>query len=47
MVRINYKKCKNGVDLEILNSFSDIGATIAEIFGVKISNGESFLNKIL
>lgn len=41
------KNCKNGVDLGILNSFSDIGATIAEIFGVKISNGESFLNKIL
>ncbi|MGB9750057.1 MAG: phosphopentomutase [Caldisericia bacterium] len=30
-----------------LNKFSDLGATIADIFGLKTINGKSFLNKII
>lgn len=30
-----------------INKFSDLGATIAEIFGLKTLNGRSFLNKII
>lgn len=30
-----------------LNKFSDLGATVAEIFGLKTINGKSFLNKII
>ncbi|MBI1910477.1 MAG: phosphopentomutase [Deltaproteobacteria bacterium] len=42
------KKIKSGVDLGTRQTFSDLGQTIAEIFGVgKISNGISFLPDIL
>ena len=37
-----------GVNLGILNSFSDIGATVLDLLGVKTSlNGTSFINKII
>ncbi len=35
------------VNLGIRETFSDIGQTIAENFGLKIKNGESFLNKLI
>lgn len=42
------EKIKNGVNLGTLRSFANIGATIADYFGVKADiKGESFLNKIL
>lgn len=41
------KKLKNNGYIEELNSFSDIGATIADNFSVKSPNGNSFLNKII
>ena len=40
------KKFKNNGYIDELNSFSDIGATIADNFNVKSPHGESFLNKI-
>lgn len=40
------KKAKSNINLGILESFADIGATIGENFGVKISNGKSFLEEI-
>ena len=40
------KKFKNNGYINELNSFSDIGATIADNFNVKSPHGESFLNKI-
>lgn len=40
------KKFKNNGYIDELNSFSDIGATIADNFSVKSPHGESFLNKI-
>ena len=38
---------KSNVNLGTGSSFSDIGATIADNFGVKLQNGTSFLNKII
>lgn len=40
------KSAKNGVSLGTRQSLSDIGQTIAENFGVKIADGESFLGDI-
>lgn len=40
------KKIKDNNYINI-NKFSDLGATIAEIFGLKTLNGRSFLNKII
>jgi phosphopentomutase len=41
------KSIKKGVNLGTRKSFSDVGKTIAEIFGVSgTKNGESFLNEI-
>lgn len=40
------KKFKNNGYISELNSFSDIGATIADNFNVKSPHGESFLNKV-
>ncbi len=41
-------KIKNGVDLGTRKSFSDIGQTIADFFGIqKTGEGQSFLNDIL
>lgn len=40
------KKAKAGVDLGTRASLSDIGKTIAENFGLKLFNGESFLSQI-
>ena len=40
------KKFKNNGYINELNSFSDIGATIADNFNVKSPHGESFLNNI-
>jgi len=36
-----------GVDLGIRESFADLGATIAENFGVQVPFGQSFLSEIL
>ncbi|MCK4307900.1 phosphopentomutase, partial [candidate division WOR-3 bacterium] len=36
----------SGVNLEVRESFSDIGATIGEYFGVKTLAGKSFLSSI-
>ncbi|WFD09013.1 phosphopentomutase [Tepidibacter hydrothermalis] len=42
------KSVKNGVNIGIRKTFSDIGATVADILGAKLpSNGESFKNLIL
>ncbi len=42
------KKVKNDFDLGIRDTFSDIAATIADIFAIdKLENGESFKNEIL
>jgi len=44
---IAYGKTANkGVNLGLRNSLADIGQTIAENFGLKLSAGESFLSKI-
>ena len=40
------KNIKNDNFIEI-NKFSDLGATIGDIFGLKTKSGKSFLNKIL
>jgi len=40
-------KVRGGVDLGIRGSLSDIGQTVAEHFGTKITNGQSFLAQIL
>ena len=41
------KSLKGGVDLGILNTFSDIGSTVADNFEVQgTKNGASFLNKL-
>ena len=40
------KTARPGVNLEIRNSLSDIGQTIAENFGVRLIAGESFLSQI-
>ncbi len=42
------KNVKSGVNIGIRNTFSDIGATVADILGAKLpSNGESFKDLIL
>ena len=41
------KPIRSNVDLGIRSTFGDIGQTIAEFFGVKLDNGESFLHDIL
>jgi len=40
------KKAKHGVDLGTRDSLADIGQTIAENFGLKLTNGASFLDLI-
>ena len=40
------KKAKSGVNLHVLNTFADIGQTIADNFGWKISMGTSRLEEI-
>jgi phosphopentomutase len=40
------KSARAGVDLGIRSSLSDIGQTIAENFGLKLTAGESFLQRI-
>lgn len=45
-VLIYSKKLKSNGLLDELNSFSDVGATIADNFNVNIVTGTSFLNKI-
>ena len=40
------KSARPGVDLGIRNSLADIGQTIAENFGLKLTAGESFLHRI-
>lgn len=40
-------KARAGVDLGLRSSLSDLGQTVAENFGVKISEGTSFLTAIL
>ncbi|MDQ3819889.1 MAG: phosphopentomutase [Acidobacteriota bacterium] len=40
------KGARKGIDLGILSSLSDIGQTIADNFGLKLTAGESFLNQI-
>jgi phosphopentomutase len=41
------KAARRGVNLGTRESLADIGQTVAENFGVKIKNGESFLQRIL
>lgn len=42
------KKLNSGVDLGIMNTFADIGSTIADYFGIReLPIGKSFLNKIV
>ena len=40
-------KVRAGVNLGVRGTLSDIGQTVAEIFGVRIAAGESFLPQIL
>ncbi|HKR00133.1 MAG TPA: phosphopentomutase [Pyrinomonadaceae bacterium] len=40
------KSARSGVDLGIRSSLSDIGQTIAENFGLKLTAGESFLKEL-
>ncbi len=40
------KSAKQGVNLGTRQSLSDIGQTIAENFGLKLKDGESFLNEV-
>ena len=40
------KQARTGVDLGIRNSLSDIGQTIAENFGLRLSAGDSFLSEV-
>ena len=40
------KGLKEGVDLGTRKTFSDLGATIGEVFGIKTEAGESFLGRI-
>jgi len=40
------KSLKANVDLGLRHSFSDIGATIEEVFGLKHLNGKSFLKEV-
>ena len=41
------KRAKQGVNLGTRGSLSDIGQTIAENFGVRLKDGESFLNEVI
>lgn len=41
------KKLKQGYDLGIRQSFADIGATVAECFGLSIETGKSFYQEII
>ena len=44
---VYYGARKEGVDLGIRTSFTDIGQTLADVFGVaKMKNGTSFLPQI-
>ena len=40
------KKANSGVNLHVLNTFADIGQTIADNFGCKIAMGTSRLEEI-
>jgi len=40
------KQARTGIDLGIRNSLSDIGQTIAENFGLRLSAGDSFLSEV-
>ncbi len=40
------KSARQGVDLGVRGSLADIGATVAENFGLKLKDGESFLGEI-
>jgi phosphopentomutase len=40
-------RVRQGVDLGLRGSLSDIGQTVAENFGVSIAHGESFMRQIL
>ena len=40
------KRARQGVNLDTRNSLADIGQTIAENFGLKLTAGESFLSSI-
>jgi len=46
-VLVHGPKVRRGVDLGVRGSLSDIGQTVAENFGARISNGQSFLTQIL
>lgn len=41
------EKVKKGVDVGTRESFADLGQTIAELFGLKLASGTSFLTDIL
>ena len=41
------KKLKQGYDLGIRQSFADIGATVAECFGLSMETGKSFYKEII
>ena len=41
------ERIRSGVNLGIRESFTDLGATVGELFGVAIRNGKSFLPEIL
>jgi phosphopentomutase len=40
------KGIKAGLNLGVRKSFADVGATIAEVFGIELENGTSFLNDL-
>jgi phosphopentomutase len=40
------KRLRHGTDLGTRETFADVGATIAEVFGVKVEAGKSFLGEI-
>jgi phosphopentomutase len=46
-VLVHGPKVRRGVDLGVRGSLSDIGQTVAENFGARIANGQSFLSQLL
>ena len=41
------RRARAGVDLGLRTTLSDLGQTVAEIFGTEIGHGESFLSRIV
>ena len=46
-VMVTGARVRKGVDIGTRDTFADLGQTVAELFGAKLSNGTSFLHDIL